>query len=347
MNQAINIRRLTNLIFKATLLIGLGGAGRDVALLVWMLRLQRVCELLGINDAASASTSRSKIEDLVARFTRQVHFDSSVWESFALAPRFAAESSLLVEPPLGFQPLASPSGKTIIANIEKPQFKMFKAWDKLPHIADKASNSEAQGNRLYGLTNAQFSGRDVVKRLESGLTSLENAALGDAVLELSGYGLKPGKGRRIHVFTSICGGQGAGAVIFVLGCLAKLIEDARENYEIFLHVFPPGFHQAQDDAKKKDQMMRAISVALELQALRRGGPLELILPDGKLTLEARHTEELFNYLTLHPARASEGDLYEAFVSRVAETVINAELSPLAADLRSERSNAAELARMGF
>lgn len=345
MSQTMNIGRLTNIIFKATLLIGLGGAGRDIALLILMLRLQRVCELLGVHE--EDADARSALENLLARFTRGIYFDSSVWESFSLAPRFADESSLLVEPPLGFKPLSAPSGKTIIKEIDTPPFQMFKGWSNLPYISEKASNSEAQGNRLFGLANAQFSGRDIYKQLRQALLSLENVALGDAVVQLSGYGLKPGKGNRIHVFTSICGGQGAGAVVYVLGCLAKLIEDRRENYEIFLHVFPPGFHQARDDAKKRDQMMRAISVAHDLWALRRGCSLELRLADENLYLESRHTEELFNYLSLHLPRESEGDLYETFITRVAETVINAELSPLAADLRSERSNAVELAQLGF
>ena len=240
MNQMNGIKRLTNIIFKPTLLVGLGGVGRDIALLVFMLRVQRVCELLGITDVAL----RSKIEDLVARFTRQIYFDSSVWESFTLAARFADEFPLHVEPPLGFQPLAAPSGETIINGVNTPPFRVFDGWEHLQNINEKASNSEAQGNRLYGVTHLMFGGRDVYNRIEQGLLDLDNATFGDAVIRLSGYGLKPGKGRRIHVFTSICGGQGAGAVVFALGCLAKLIEDTRENYEIFLHVFPPGFHQA-------------------------------------------------------------------------------------------------------
>jgi len=325
-------------IFKPTLLIGAGGAGRDVAHLFRQLRGHRINELLCVSGKPER-----KIAGCVESFTPDVHLDSDRWEAFDLAGQFADEDAHALNPPLAFEPLVSPSGKAIIEAVNTPPYCAFKDWSNLPHIANKASDCEAQGNRLYGLSNAMVNARPILRQLSGALDTLDAAEKSDALLELRASGLLVETNKRIHVFSSICGGQGAGLLIFVLGCLARMIETRREQFEINLHLFLPGFHRTPDDARQRDQARRGMSVLYDLQALRGGNPVELRLPDGKLQLTARHTEELYNHAFIYAPRSTETDAYKSFITRVAQTVIEAEMSVISADLRRQRSNAKEQA----
>lgn len=325
-------------IFKPTLLLGAGGSGRDVANLFRRLRTERVVSLLG-----GAGESARKISGWVETFTPDVYLDSDRWEAFELEGRFADEGATTLVPPASFEPLASPSGKAIIEGVNTPPYKTFKGWPNLPHIANKASDSEAQGNRLYGLTNAMVNARPILRQLGDALKTLDAAEKNNALLELRAAGLMVESSKRVHVFTSVSGGQGTGLLVFILGCLAKMIESRRFEFEVNLHLFMPGFHRTQDGARQRDQLRRALSVLRDLRALRRGRGLELRLPDGVWGLTALNTEELYNHVFVHLPRVTTADAYKSFVVRVAQTVIESEMGAVAADLRRQRSNAKEQA----
>ncbi len=325
-------------IFKPTLLIGAGGSGRDVAHLLRRLRTERVVSLL-----SHTGESARKVSGWVEAFTPDIYLDSDRWEAFELEGRFADEGATTFLPPTSFEPLASPSGKAIIEGVKTPPYKTFRGWANLPHIANKASDSEAQGNRLYGLTNAMVNARPILRQLGEALKTLDAAEKNNALLELRAAGLMVEASKRVHVFTSVCGGQGTGLLVYILGCLAKMIESRRFEFEINLHLFMPGFHRAQDDARQRDQLRRALSVLRDLQALRSGRSLELRLPDGAWRLSALNTEELYNHVFVHLPRVTAADAYKSFVVRVAQTVIESEMGTVAADLRRQRSNAKEQA----
>jgi hypothetical protein len=331
----MTIKKATDIIFKPELVLGGGGAGRDTGLLFVGMRGQRLCDRLGLSNEP-----RRKIIKAVQAFTSEVYLDSCRWESFELESRFAGENSQIVTPPLSFEPLEAPSGRKIIDEIDTPPYCHLNGWQMLEHIADKASDSEAQGNRLFGLTNLTVNARPVLNQFSAAITALDNAENSNAALELASLGLRPDKGKRIHFFTSVCGGQGAGLAIFMLACLAKIIEKRREQFEIFLHLFLPGFH-GEDKKEQHNKMLRAMSVMRDLQILTAGSSLKLLLPDGVWTLSERHTKELYNHVLVYLPRPAVIETYKSFIIRVAETVADAELSGIAADLRRQRSNANE------
>jgi hypothetical protein len=337
----MSVKQATSIIFKPELVFGGGGAGRDAALLFSGLRGQQLCERLGLTGELKNKTLKA-----VQEFTSEVYLDSCRWETFEIEQRFAGEEPQLITPPLNFDPLDSPSGRAIFDEIDTPPYRRFTDWEMLEHLIDKASDSEAQGNRLYGLTNVEVNARQVFKQLSDAITALDNVENSNYALELAAIGLRPDKGKRIHLFTSICGGQGAGLIIFILGCLAKIIEKRRELFEIILHVFLPGFH-GEDEDEQRDKMRRAISVLRDLQILTAGSELKLRLPDENCTLTERHTLELYNHLLAYLPRAVAIETYKSFIVRVAETAVNAELSGIAADLRRQRSNAKEKNLAGF
>ncbi|MEA2173832.1 MAG: Tubulin like [Blastocatellia bacterium] len=325
-------------IFKPTLVIGAGGSGRDAAHLFRRLRSERIVALIG-----SSAESARRVTGWVETFTPDVYLDSDRWEAFELEKRFADEEAVAFVPPASFEPLASPSGKAIIESVNTPPYRTFKDWENLPHIANKASDSEAQGNRLYGLTNAMVNARPILRQLSEALKTLDATEKNTALLELRAAGLMVETGKRVHIFSSVCGGQGAGLLVFILGCLAKMIEARRFEFEVNLHLFMPGFHRAQDDARQRDQVRRALSVLRDLHALRGGSAIELRLPDGSWQLKALNTEELYNHAFVHLPCATATDAYKSFVVRVAHTVIESEMGAIAADLRRQRSNAKEQA----
>lgn len=337
-----NIHNLNEYLFKPTKYVALGGAGRDVALHLQTVRSYRICQLLGIKPDNKDQIAR--VTNLVSKLTPAVFIDSDRWESIILEPRFSIEQAQTLKTPLDFEPLSSPSGKAIIEEAHTEPYRHFESWELLNDLSGKASNSQAQGNRLYGLTNGLVNTTKIEQQLSDALLTLNNSSKGGLQFELAEYGLPCDTEKRIHILTSIAGGQGAGLVVFILCLLAKLIERERADYEIILSVFLPGFHESDVDGELAEKMFRALSVLRDLEALRAGAEIEIPYPEENIKLSAKHTEELYDLLFAHLPRPSEIGIYESFVLRAAETIVDAELSPVAAGLRKQRSNAKDKAQ---
>lgn len=333
---------LDELLFKPTKYIGIGGGGRDIALYVQSVRIRRIYQLLGIKPENKAETER--IKNLVSKLTPAVFIDSDRWESIVFEPRFGNEEAQTLKTPLDFEPLSSPSGKAIIEEIQTEPYQHMDDWEHLENLSGKASNSQAQGSRLYGLVNALVNTIKIEQQLSDALKTLNEASKGAAWQELAEYSLPRDSEKRIHIMTSVAGGQGAGLVVFILCLIAELIKKERSDYEIFLSVFLPGFHESDVDNELAEKMFRALSVIRDLEALGRGAEIEIRYPQENIKLSSRQTEELYDLLFVHLPRPSEVGVYESFILRTAETIVDAELSPVAAGLRKQRSNAKDKAQ---
>ncbi|HLM62285.1 MAG TPA: tubulin-like doman-containing protein [Pyrinomonadaceae bacterium] len=333
---------LDELLFKPTEYIGLGGGGRDVALYMQSVRIRRICQLLGIKPENIAETKR--IETLVSKLSPAVFIDSDRWESIVFEPRFGIDEAQTLKTPLDFEPLSSPSGRAIIEEVQTEPYQHLEQWEQLEHLSGKASNSQAQGSRLYGLTNALVNTIKIEQQLSDALKNLNEATKGAAWQELAEYSLPFDTEKRIHIMTSVAGGQGAGLIVYILCQLAELIKRERADYEIFLSVFLPGFHESDVDNELGEKMFRALSVLRDLEALQSGAEIEIRYPREHIKLSSRQTEELYDLLFVHLPRPSEIGVYESFISRTAETIVDAELSPVAAGLRKQRSNAKDKAQ---
>ncbi len=336
---------LDEFLFKPTKYVGLGGGGRDVALYVQSVRIRRICQLLGIEQENKAETER--IKTLVSKLTPAVFIDSDRWESVVFEQRFGIEEAQSLKTPLDFEPLSSPSGKAIIEEAHTEPYQHLEDWEHLQNLSGKASNSQAQGSRLYGLTNALVNTIKIEQQLSDALKMLNDAAKGAAWQELAEYSLPCDSEKRIHIMTSVAGGQGAGLVVFILCLIAELIKKERADYEIFLSVFLPGFHESDVDNELAEKMFRALSVLRDLEALGRGAEIEIRYPQEHIKLSSRQTEELYDLLFVHLPRPSEIGVYESFILRMAEAVVDAELSPVASGLRKQRSNAKDKAQDNY
>ena len=275
----------------------------------------------------------------MSKLSPAVFIDSDRWESVVFEPRFSGEEVQILKTPLDFEPLSSPSGKAIIEEAHTEPYQHLEDWEHLQNLSGKASNSQAQGSRLYGLTNALVNKIKVEQQLSDALKTLNDASKGAAWQELAEYSLPCDSEKRIHIMTSVAGGQGAGLIVFILCLLAKLIKKERSNYEIFLSVFLPGFHESDVDNELGEKMFRALSVLRDLESLRGGAEIEIHYPEENIKLSSRQTEELYDLLFVHLPRPAEIGVYESFILRTAETIVDAELSPVAAGLRKQRSNA--------
>src|SRR5947209_340860 len=333
--------RIPKVSVRPTSFIGAGGAGRDVARLTRVRYVNAICELLSLRDER-----RDEVLASLNRLLPDVYFDSDEWDEVLFQPRFSSRSPEAVTPPANYSQFDSPSGKYIIENVKRPPFRHFEGWVRLGDIENKAREAEAEGNRLYGSVNAQANVVEVGDRLEGGIDQMRTIIGGDIWQSLVGYGLPVKENPLvIELCCSLSGGQGTGVLLVLLGLIAKLVENDRERFRINLNLLLPGFFKVQNELDVHDQRMKALSVFRDLSALKiEGRPLEILHPDGKIILTSRHTSELFSQIFIYQPDAVDKDRYQSFVSRTSQTIINAEVSAVASDLRRARSNALELAR---
>ncbi len=339
-----NKARIPNVSTRPTLFIGAGGGGRDVARLSQVRYPEGVCDLLGLDQKA-----RGEVLVHLKKLYPGIYVDSDQWEESVFDPMFAGEEPERLVAPVGFTPLDSPSGQYIIEHVATPPFLHFGDWSRLQDIANKSSDAEAEGNRLYGEANVYVNIGDVANQIAAGIEGLRTLAGGDTWQALVGYGVPvTEKNYRIELCFSLSGGQGTGAALVLLGLIAKQIENDRERFKINLHIMLPGFFRAQSDEERHEQRIKALSVLHDLAALKvGGGSMEILHPEGKIELTSRHTRELFNHLFVYQSLPAEMSRYESFISRTSQSIINAELSAVAANLRRAQSNALELARRTY
>lgn len=332
--------RVSNLPLVRTITFGTGGSGCATALSVQVKRLHKIISLCSVTSA-----ERDTLWQWLIKFFPCILSDSDQMDGEVFAPQFAGDEPERIVPPDSYIPLASPSGKTIINNLDTLPYKHLKDYQPLPFAAGKSSDSEAEGNRLYGALNGLVNVRRINKQIKAALEQLDAAQNSETSLHLEGKGIQPRARIHIEFFSSLAGGQGSGLVVLLLGLLSKQIEARREQYRINLHLLLPGFFVAQNDFERLDQMFKAMSVLNDLVRLKlEGRSLTIPYPDGTIELESHHTTELYNFLFLHQPAATDTARYESFIHRISEAVVDAEFSSLATDLRRARSNANELAR---
>jgi hypothetical protein len=336
--------RIPNVSTGPTLFIGGGGAGRDLARLTQERYIRGFSDLLGLNDG-----ERGEVSEHLRKLYAGFYVDSDQWDDAVLEPRFAGEEPERLRPPAGFEPLASPSGRYIIEHADTPPFRHFSDWPRLNDVEQKSCDAEAEGNRLYGEANVYVNIREIASQIGLHIEKVRSLAGSDAWQALVAYGVPvTDKSYRVELCISLSGGQGTGAALALLGLVGKQVEDDREKFKINLHVLLPGFFRAQGDEERREQRMKALSVLRDLAALKvSGSPLEIMHPEGIIALTSRHTNELFNHLFVYQPSPAEKNRYESFISRASQSIVNAELSAAASDLRRSRSNALELARRTY
>ncbi len=323
--------------------IGVGGAGCLAAQLLQQRRASRICHLLGL-----AGTEAESVKQDLRRICPAVFIDSDAWNMASFEPRFAGEGAEIAMPPPKYQRLTSPSGRTLIDKQTMVPFQHLARWKVgLEAIKEKGAQSEAESVRTYGTSILLVNIRRVWTQLENSARALRSAAKSSAWSRLIGkkVTLEP-NARRFNVFFSTAGGQGSGAIVAVLGLLALLIEDNREQCVVNLHLLLPGFHPTQSEVRKFDEL-KTWSVLRDLALLKVKAPtLHLPFPIGDKHLTERHTSQLFDELFLHePTGGALKEGYKSFIHRVGETALGMELSAFAEDLRRTRSNAGARARV--
>lgn len=331
--------RLARILVQPRLSLLAGGAGIDAGLLRDELFLRAVVGLVGADDAFG-----QRIRSLLRRAQVPVLFDSDEGKARVYRSGFVTEEQVVVEPPANYRPLTSPSGRAILDRIDEPPFVHLKEWERLEAIKDKSSSQQAEGVPLFGAANAGVNIRRIRDEIRSASTRLKQVVRSDIWLDLAALGFTLSEEIRIDSFTSTGGGQGAGEYVFLQVLTALDIEDIRERVKIHCHVLLPGFHEARNDAERIEQCMKTQAFFENQAAMKvEGRGLEIPFPGGALAIEPSHAREIFDYVDVYKPQQSGAESYEAFITRVARTVLVSEISALASNIRTMQSNANSLA----
>jgi hypothetical protein len=330
--------------FKRILIISLGGLGGDVGDLFCQRMVSKLCQQYATGEAEKESIQRS-----LRQCFRILWLDSDEREPTVIPPKFSGQGPDTIHAPTNYKRINSYSGKEILSRLDQKPFAFLKEWveGRRVFVEMKEADSEAESNRGFGTLNALGSIGLIHNQIEQELAGLKGFELTAAFQNLLKFGLArqdANLGTEIFILGSTAGGQATGLFLPVLGLLGLELRDYVPRPKVRLHLALPGFHAEKAEQLKQMEYFKTLAVLRDLAKIKRGDiMLKLPHPNGHLGLESFSIN--LSSVNLHqPRNGNNGQKYLSFISQFANTLVDSQLAPFAADLRRDRSNAVASAR---
>jgi len=129
--------------------------------------------------------------------------------------------------------------------------------------------------------------------------------------------------RRCNVFLSTADKSVTGGLVSVLGMLARLLENSRDEYVVNTHMFVP---RSDDQPDRQIHKTNTLTILTQLALLIEANELTIPIPSGNIHLAKRHTARLLDNIFVH--EPLESDIVEPshyHFSRVAHQITCTEL----------------------
>jgi hypothetical protein len=340
------------------LLIAGGSFGCQVALDLVRLLRDRVLQVLARGHEVDADA----VDACLRRLVRVVFLDSAPAHKIEMAVQDSADPQRVVtlRPPASYRPLASWSGDRIEELLSgplgflRPYLERASAYEELQH---KAQNSEASGNRMYGLLNFLVEIEYRLREIRDGFEFVRTAPSSD---EINAFcGLTNGRIEvdlsrvQLVVLGGLGGGQLSGLAVPLVASASEVASSHRCSTDIVLHFVLPPYAPALSVDEEARREIRALAVLRDLYRMKEGVAPFVPHPnyehDG-LPLHRSSLKGAWDHLVLHPGRHVADAVRfqpEAVVNAVARRVLGEILGPFGADIATFRSNGYEDARQAL
>jgi hypothetical protein len=132
--------------------------------------------------------------------------------------------------------------------------------------------------------------------------------------------------RRCNVYLSTADKSVTGGLVSVLGMLARLLENSRDEYVVNTHIFVPRLDRPDDQQDRQIHKTNTLTILTQLALLIDANELTIPITSGNIHLVKRHTARLLDNIFVH--EPLESDIVESsyyHLSRVAHQITCTEL----------------------